>query len=170
MEPIAVRAGQHRRALQHFIGADPWDHRPLLDELNSQVARDLGSKQGILLLDGTSFPKKGTESVGVARQWCGHLGKIDNCQVSALLGYVSEKGHALLDMRLYLPKEWTTDRGRLDKCHVPRQARRFKTLFDLSLEMLEARHEQIPHRWIVGDDSYGRCAPFRKSLRRMKAA
>lgn len=170
MEPIAMRAGQHRRALQHFIGAAPWDHRPLLDELNSQVARDLGSKQGILLLDGTSFPKKGTESVGVARQWCGHLGKIDNCQVSALLGYVSEKGHALLDMRLYLPKEWTTDRGRLDKCHVPRQARRFKTLFDLSLEMLEARHEQIPHRWIVGDDAYGRCAPFRKSLRRMKEA
>ena len=168
VEPIAVRAGRHRRALQYFIGAGPWDHRPLLDELNRQVAGELGSEHGVFLFDASGFPKKGTESVGVARQWCGRLGKIDNCQVGVFLGYASEKGHVLVDERLYLPEEWTKDKGRLKKCHVPRRERRFKTFLELSLEMFEARRAHISHRWVVGDDAYGRPAPFRKKLRRMK--
>lgn len=166
VEPIAVRAGKHRRALQYFIGAGPWDHRPLLDELNRQVARYLGSEHGVFLFDASGFPKKGTESVGVARQWCGRLGKIDNCQVGVFIGYASEKGHVLVDERLYLPKDWTKNKTRMEKCHVPRRVR-FRTALELSLEMFEARRGQIPHRWVVGDDAYGRCAQFRKNLRQM---
>lgn len=167
VEPIAQRAGKHRRALQYFIGEGPWDHRPLLGELNRQVARDLGSPQGVFLFDASGFPKKGTESVGVARQWCGRLGKIDNCQEGVFLGYASEKGHALVDERLYLPREWTRDKDRRKKCHVPKGVR-FKTFLEQTLEMFDVRRRQIPHRWAVGDDAYGRSAALRRELRRMK--
>lgn len=170
VEPIAQRVGKPRRALQYFIGAAPWDHRPLLDELARQAGQDLGSERGVFVFDASGFPKKGTESVGVARQWCGRLGKIDNCQVGVFLGYASERGHALVDERLYLPKEWMRDKARLEKCHVPKKVRRFRTALELSLDMFEARRHQIPHRWTVGDDAYGRAAPFRRKLRQMGEA
>lgn len=165
-EPIAEREGKHRRGLQRFIGESPWDHAPLLDELNRQVACEIGSRQGILTLDGSSFPKKGADSVGVARQWCGRLGKIDNCQTGVFLGYVSNLGHTLIDERLYLPKDWTSDRVRRDMCHIPKSVK-FKTLHELSLDMLEARRKELPHAWINGDDAFG-CVPwFRAKLRAM---
>ena len=85
------------------------------EELRSQVKTHLGQGDGVLVFDPSGFPKSGRESVGVARQWCGRLGKVDNCQVAIYLGYVSRKGHTLVDTRLYLPKEWTKDKARLDK-------------------------------------------------------
>jgi SRSO17 transposase len=120
----------------------------------------------VLTLDGSGFPKKGTASVGVARQWCGRLGKIDNCQTGVFLGYVSNLGHTLVDERLYLPKEWAKDRVRRAMCHVPKGVR-FATMLGLSLEMLEARREQLPHAWVNGDDAFGRAPQFRAALRRM---
>lgn len=165
-EPIAEREGKHRRGLQRFIGESPWDHGPLLDELNRQVASEIGSQQGILTLDGSSFPKKGEDSVGVARQWCGRLGKIDNCQTGVFLGYVSNLGHTLIDERLYLSKDWARDRVRRDMCHIPKSVK-FKTLHELSLDMLEARRKELPHAWINGDDAFGCAAWFRAKLRAM---
>src|SRR5438067_3440334 len=111
-EAIAYLHDRERQGLQKFIGQADWDHRPLLGELASQVGAQLGEPDGVLVFDPSAFPKKGTESVGVQRQWCGRLGKVDNCQVGVYLGYVSGTGHALVDVRLFLPREWARDRKR----------------------------------------------------------
>ena len=85
VEPIALAQGVNRRQLQHFVGVSVWDHRPLIEVLQSEVAAELDDSDGILVIDGSAIPKKGTESVGVTRQWCGRLGKVENCQVGVFL-------------------------------------------------------------------------------------
>jgi len=167
-EAIAYRHDEERQGLQTFIGTAPWDHRPLLDELASQVARQLGEPDGILVFDPSGFAKKGKHSVGVVRQWCGRLGKTENCQVGVFLGYVSRKEHALVDMRLYLPEEWTKDRPRMKLAGVPREEMRFRTRHELALEMLQSRGPLLPHAWIAGDDEMGRPAWFRRELAERK--
>ena len=166
VEPIAEHAGQRRRALQHFMGESPWDPRPLIGKLCETVAQDLGEDTGVLVIDPSAFPKKGKKSVGVARQWCGRLGKVENCQLGVFLGYVTNLGHTLVDERLYLPREWTQDRKRKESCRVPRSVR-FKTDQKLALEMLEERRHEFPHRWVAADDEFGRGFSFRKELERM---
>ena len=104
IESIAYHFGQDRLGLQGFIGWGDWDDAPLRHTLLSQVGQHLGQADGVLVFDPSAFPKSGRESVGVARQWCGRLGKVDNCQVAIYSGYVSRKGHTLVDLRLYLPK------------------------------------------------------------------
>ena len=98
VESIAYLHDRDRQGLQKFIGQSEWDHRPPLDELARQVASQLGEPDGVLVFDPSAFPKQGTESVGVQRQWCGRLGKVENCQVGIYLGYVSRRDHALVDM------------------------------------------------------------------------
>ena len=112
VESIAYRFGQERMGLQWFVGTSDWDHGPLRDELVRQVGEQLGEEDGVIVFDPSGFPKSGRESVGVARQWCGRLGKVDNCQVAVCMGYVSSKEHALVDTRLFLPQEWTSDARR----------------------------------------------------------
>jgi SRSO17 transposase len=163
-EAIAYHHDEDRRGLQTFLGTSPWKHEPLLDELTRQVERELGEPDGILVFDPSAFPKKGKHSVGVARQWCGRLGKEENCQVAVFLGYVSRKEHALVDMRLYLPEEWTKDRPRCKAAGVPRQEMRFRTRHELALEMLQSKGRRLPHAWIAGDDEMGRPAWFRREL------
>ena len=123
IESIAYRFGHSRLPLQAFIGWDAWDDEPLRSALRSQVKMHLGQGDGVLVFDPSGFAKSGRESVGVARQWCGRLGKVDNCQVAMYLGYVSSKGHTLVDQRLFLPKEWTKDTARLDKAGVPKASK-----------------------------------------------
>lgn len=166
VEPIAERLGQYRRPLQYFIGESDWDHRPMLDLLCRQAAEDLGEDNGVLVIDPSSFPKKGRDSAGVTRQWCGRLGKKENCQLGVFLSYVSNKGHALVDERLYMPRDWGRDKARRKKCRVPRGLR-FKTAPGLALEMIEQRCRALPHRWIVADDEFGRGDVFRRELHRM---
>src|SRR5216683_3196119 len=161
---IAYRFGQSRLPLQGFIGWDTWDDAPLRGELRGQVARHVGQGDGVLVFDPSGFPKSGRESVGVARQWCGRLGKVDNCQVAISLGYVSRKGHTLVDLRLYLPKEWTQDKARLHKAGVPQARRSYRTRHQLALEMLEHNGASLPHGWIAGDDEMGRPYWFRRRL------
>ncbi len=120
---IAYRFGQSRLPRQSFIGWDAWDDAPLREEWRGQVKTHVGQGDGVVVFDPSGFPKSGRESVGVARQWCGRLGKVDNCQVAIYLGYVSRKGHTLVDTRLYLPKEWTKDTARLAKAGVPKASR-----------------------------------------------
>ena len=108
-ETIAYLHDQDRQAMQKFIGQSPWKDRPLIGELAQQIGRELGEPDGVLVFDPSAFKKQGRDSVGVARQWCGRLGKIDNCQVGVYLGYVSRKEHALVDMRLYLNRVWAKD-------------------------------------------------------------
>ncbi len=164
VESIAYRFGQSRLPLQGFIGWGEWADAPLRHELLGQVKTHLGQADGVLVFDPSGFPKSGRESVGVARQWCGRLGKVDNCQVAIYLGYVSRKGQSLVDTRLYLPKEWTKDKARLDKAGVPKASRAYRTRHQLALEMLAKNGAALPHRWIAGDDEMGRPAWFRRRL------
>ena len=164
VESIAYLHDRERQGLQKFIGQSPWDYQPLLAELVHQVGTELGEADGVLVFDPSAFPKKGTESVGVQRQWCGRLGKIDNCQVGLYLGYVSRGEHALVDVRLYLPKEWAYAKRRRQKAGVP-TAVRFRTRHELALDMLDQRGPGLPHAWISGDDEMGRCSWFRQQLR-----
>jgi SRSO17 transposase len=168
IESIAYRFGQSRLPLQGFIGGDAWDDAPLREELQGQIRRHLGQGDGVLVFDPSGFPKSGRESVGVARQWCGRLGKVDNCQVAIYLGYVSRKGHTLVASRLYLPKEWTKETARLDKAGVPRAFRAYRTRHQLVLEMLADHGAALPHRWIAGDDEMGRPSWFRRRLAALK--
>jgi SRSO17 transposase len=163
-EAIAYLHDQERQALQKFVGQAPWDDRPLVTELARQVGTELGEADGVLVFDPSAFPKKGTESVGVQRQWCGRLGKVDNCQVGVYLGYVSRREHALVDCRLFLPRGWATDRRRRRKAGVPRDVR-FRTRHQLALDLLDEHGKALPHGWVAGDDEMGRSSWFRRQLR-----
>jgi SRSO17 transposase len=162
-EAIAYLHDQERQGLQKFVGHVPWDHTPLLKTLARQVGEDLGEPDAVFVFDPSAFPKKGTKSVGVARQWCGRLGKVDNCQVGVFMAYVSGKGHSLINTRLYLPREWTKDRTRCKAAGVPREVT-FRTRHQLALEMLDECGKRLPHGWVAGDDEMGRPSSFRREL------
>jgi len=164
VEAIAYLHDQEREPLQQFIGQSPWDHNPWLTQLARQVGQTLGSPDGVLVFDPSAFPKKGNASVGVQRQWCGRLGKIDNYQVGIYLAYVGRSEHALVDVRLYLPQEWANNKQRRIQAGIPRHVR-FRTRHELILEMLDERGPLLPHAWISGDDEVGRCSWFRQELR-----
>src|ERR1700677_2401883 len=101
-EPIALKAKQHKRNLQLFVGAGAWADRTVRTELRRQVRQEFAAPAGVLVIDNHGVPKKGTESCSVARQWCGRLGKVENCQVGYFLAYVAPRGKALVDARLFL--------------------------------------------------------------------
>jgi len=162
-ESIAYRFGQERMPLQWFVGVSGWDDQPLRAELVRQVGQELGAEDGVIVFDPSGFPKSGKDSVGVARQWCGRLGKVDNCQVAVYMGYASSEEHALVDTRLYLPKEWTQDPKRRKKAGIPKGTR-YRTRHQLCLEMLQEHGDQLPHQWIAGDDEMGRPYWFRRRL------
>jgi SRSO17 transposase len=164
VESIAYLHDRQRQGLQKFIGQADWDHQPLLTELIRQVGTEWGQADGVMVFDPSAFPKKGQQSVGVQRQWCGRLGKIDNCQVGIYLGYVCRSEHALVDVRLYLPKEWAKRKRRRHKAGVPADVR-FHRRHELALQMLDERGPLLPHAWISGDDELGRSSAFRQQLR-----
>ncbi len=113
---------------------------------------------GVVVIDPRSFPKKGTESCGVGRQWSGRQGKLDNCQVGVFLAY------APWDRRLYLPEDWAEDTARREKCHVPPEIK-FQEKWRIALDLLDRTWPGLPHGWIVGNDELGRPANFRAALR-----
>jgi SRSO17 transposase len=136
----------------------------LLEELACQVGSELGEDDGVIVFDPSGHEKCGNDSVGVQRQWLGRLGKVDNGQVAIYMGYASRKEHALVDMRLYLPKDWAKDKARRKKCGVPKQIR-YQTRHELALDMLKNNGKYLPHAWIAGDDEMGRSSRFRRDLR-----
>lgn len=102
------------------------------------------------MVDGKGFPKQGQHSVGVKRQYCGRLGKEDNCQVGEFLAYITDRGHTLIDRRLYLPEDWANDTARRLECHVPPEVEfRIRKGWELALEMIE--QAKVPYEWITGD-------------------
>jgi len=163
-EEIAALVDVERLVMQQFIGTAPWDHRPLIKVLVGEVIDRLGEPDGVIAFDPSSFPKRGTHSVGVKRQWCSHRGKVDNCQVGVYMGYVSRRDHAVLDFRLSLPQDWARDQQRRQACHVPEDVQ-YRTRHAQCLEMLDMWGEQVPHGWVVGDDELGRHTQFRQQLR-----
>jgi SRSO17 transposase len=164
-EAIAYLHDQERQGLQKFIGHVPWAHGPLLATLAREVGAELGEPDAVIVFDPSGFAKKGAKSVGVARQWCGRLGKVENCQVGIYMCYVSRNGHAIVNIRIYLPKEWTKDRARRKEAGVPKEVK-FRTRQELALEMLDESGGRLPHAWIAGDDEMGRPSGFRQELRR----
>ena len=163
-EPIAAQAQQKRRPLQHFVGAGCWQDADVREELRGHVAEELADDHAVLALDPSGFPKKGTESCGVARQWCGRLGKVDNCQVGVFLGYVTPRGQALIDTQLYLPAERAADTEHRDKTYVPEEIV-FQEKWRLALELLRRNGPKLLHGWVTGDDEFGRVTEFREQLR-----
>ena len=122
IEPMALEVeGGTIRGMQRFISDVRWDEEQMRWNYHQLVADELGAPDGVLMFDETGFVKKGTDSVGVARQYCGPLGKVEHGQVGVFAGYASRKGYALVDKRLFLPKRWWTDAyaARRTKCHVP---------------------------------------------------
>ncbi len=164
-EPIAIQAGLPRKPIQFFVGSGKWDDEAVMAELRLHVREELAEPDGVVVIDPSAFPKKGTESCGVDRQWCGRLGKVDNCQIGVFLAYAAEAGYAPLDRRLYLPEEWAQDPARRAKCHVPPEVR-FQETWRLALDLLDRSLPGLAHGWIVGDDELGRASLFAAALRR----
>lgn len=166
-ESIAYRHDQDRMGLQLFIGSSPWDHKPLVRELVGQVGSEIGEADGVISFDPSGFPKKGNMSAGVQRQWCGRLGKIENCQVGVFMSYASREEQSLVNVRLYLPEQWAKDRRRRKACGVPKGVR-YQTRHQLALDMLAESGAQLPHEWVTGDDEMGRSYRFRRDLRDLR--
>ncbi len=154
----ASGADKRVRALQQFLGEGGWDDAAILAAHQRLVDATLGEDDGVLIIDGHETPKQGAHSVGVARQWCGHTGKKDNCQAGVYLGYASRRGYTLLDRRLYLPAAWFTDeyRERWRACGIPRGTP-FRTKHELAGELVEATvaDGRVRARWAVCDEGYG---------------
>jgi SRSO17 transposase len=165
-ESIAYRHDQERHGLQHFVGSSTWDHRPLLRELAGQVGRELGTPDGVIVFDPSGFAEEGDASVGVQRQWLGRPGKVDNGQVGVFMAYASHHEHALVDVRLDLPRAWAQDRARRKRCGIPK-AVRHRTRHERALEMPQETGPRRPHGWVTGDDERGRSSRFRAELRRL---
>jgi len=164
-EPIAYLADRPRKPVQHFVGAGAWDDDAILAELRHHVAETLPDPDAVLVLDGSGFAKKGEASCGVQRQWCGRLGKVENCQVGLFLAYVAEGGGTLVDRQLYLPEDWVNDPDRREQTHVPGEVG-FQEGWRIGLDLIDRTRADLSFGWVAGDDEYGRASAFRAGLRR----
>jgi SRSO17 transposase len=163
--PEGLASKDPEQALQQFVNQSPWDEHAVLKRYRAHLARTFARPEGIFLFDDVSFPKQGTHSVGVQRQYCGALGKKANCQVAVSAHYVSPNGHYPLDLQLYLPDSWLCDTTRLDKAGVPNDQRQSRTKPEVALELLDrVRGEGLPGRAVVADAGYGVSGTFRAGL------
>jgi len=163
-EPIAIQAGVHRKPVQTFVGGGKWDDEAVNAELRRHVAQEWADPQAVLTLDGSGFAKKGDHSCGVQRQWCGRLGKVENCQVGLFLGYACRWGHVLVDRRLFLPKEWVSDAARRKETHVPKGTR-YRAHWQIALDLLRRSSKGLPHAWVTADSEFGPSSVLRARLR-----
>jgi|SRR5262245_1259989 len=153
------------RSLQKFIGQGRWADDAILAELRCHVVAVLGDDDATLNVDETGFPKKGTKSVGVKRQYAGCLGRTDNCQVGVFVNYATAAGHTLIDRRLFLPEEWVADKPRCEEAGVPDNVV-FRTKPELALEMVQsAISEGVPFCWVTSDSVYGDSPTFAQGVR-----
>jgi SRSO17 transposase len=141
--------------LQHLLRRALWNPEAVRDELRTYIIEHLRDTDAVLVIDETGFLKKGRHSAGVARQYSGTAGRIDNCQIGVFVAYASRHGQVLLDRELYLPKEWTDDPGRCRQAGIPEE-RRFATKPQLAQAMLQrVLAAGVPARWVTGDSVYG---------------
>lgn len=153
---LAEASGEHGPdGMQRLLNRAVWDVDGVRDEVQAYVAEHLGMPTGVLVVDETGFLKKGKHSVGVKRQYSGTAGGIENCQIGVFLAYASERGYALVDRALYLPKDWVEDQARRQETHIP-EAVGFATKPQLARMLLErALAAGMPHQWVTGDCIYG---------------
>src|SRR6516225_10587990 len=150
--------------VQHLLARADWDADAVRDDLVRYVSEHLGDPGGVLVVDETGFLKKGTKSCGVARQYSGTAGRIENCQIGVFLGYVSPRGRALLDRELYLPKEWAGDAARRTGAGVPKSVS-FDTKLVLARRMIDrAVAAGVPASWVTADAVYGSDYHFRAAV------
>jgi SRSO17 transposase len=156
--------------LQHFISNSPWDHEPVIAQISQDADQLLGGKPtSCLIIDECSFPKQGDCSVGVARQWSGRLGKVDNCQVAVFGVLTDGQRHAPIDVRLYLPKDWIKDPARCDKAGIPATARKLTSKSEHALDIVRhARARGMRFEWVGVDAGYGKEPAFLRALDNMK--
>ena len=168
-EPIALRylGPSHVRNLQRFLTDSPWDDEKAQDTYKARLDRFLSDEGAVLTVDTSEFPKKGKESVGVARQYCGRLGKVENCQSGVFLGYSSPRGYGLISCRLYMPERWFSPEyaERRAKCGVPEDLA-FQTKTEIALGLIrEVRLSgRFRARWLACDAAFGRETAFRDAI------
>jgi SRSO17 transposase len=151
-------------AMQRLLNHADWDADAVRDDLRDYVVEHLGDESAVLVVDETGFLKKGTRSAGVARQYSGTAGRIENCQIGVFLTYATRHGRTFLDRELYLPKEWTADPERCREAGIPDE-RGFRTKPELAIEMLtRALDAGVPARWAAGDAVYGQYYRLRRTL------
>ena len=169
LEPIALHFSGEKevRLLQHFFHSGKWNEEIMLDIYQRQLSELIADQEAMITIDETDFPKKGKESVGVARQYCGVKGKTDNCQAGIFVGYTSNKGYGLLDRRLYMPKKWFKEeyKERFDRCQVPEEVEYLtKTqISDLLIERVEGTG-LFPAKWLGCDAVFGSNRKFRDKI------
>jgi SRSO17 transposase len=151
------------RAMQRFVSDDSWDEAQMRHIYHQLVYEDMGAPAGVVIVDESGFQKKGKDSVGVARQYCGTLGKVENCQVGVFAAYASPHGYALVDQQLFLPEPWFTEvyAERRTKCEVPKNLA-FQTKPQLAGAMVRALFQEgvLPFKYVVADCLYGNSADF----------
>ena len=169
VEPIALKYLNDKavRPMQQFQKDAPWDDAQVRRLYQTRALDAFGDPEGMLTLDGSDFVKKGTHSAGVARQYCGRMGKVENCQAGVFIGYSGKSGYGLLDARLYLPQSWFDEahEARRKKCDIPKETK-FRTKPQLALDMIAEiqTHHPFPFRWIGCDSAFGCDAAFRAGL------
>jgi len=159
IEPIALAVKDGNvRAMQRFVSDAPWDDNKMIAKYRNLVNDDFGRHDGALIFDESGFVKKGQDSIGVAKQYCGTIGKVENCQVGVFAGYVSEHGYGLIDKRLFIPEKWFGDDyiERRTKCKLPADTV-FRTKPQLAVEMLDAvvKENVLPFKYVLADCIYG---------------
>src|SRR5512138_3320900 len=164
IEPMALQVeGGTRRGLPRFLSDVKWDEEQMRWNYHQLIAAEMGDPEGVLMFEETGFVKKGQASVGVARQYCGSLGKVENCQGGVFAGYASRQGYALVDKRLFLPEVWFTEAyaARRAKCKVPPEVT-FATKPQLAAAMLQqiVRAGLLPFKYVVADCLYGNSPDF----------
>lgn len=162
---LAEQVGENSPdGVQELLNAAKWDGDAVRDDLRAYVVEHLGDPEAVMIVDETGFLKKGTESVGVQRQYSGTAGRVENCQVGVFLTYASVWGRTFVDRELYLPQEWAADAPRRRKAGVPEEVK-FATKPQLARRMLErARQAGVPAAWVTGDAVYGRDVALRRWL------
>ena len=165
-ENLSEAVPESARGMQRFLTGSPWDDDAVIGRLQEYLGTRLEHPEGVWVLDGSDFPKQGRKSAGVARQYCGSLSKVANCQAGMFLAYVSPLGRALVDKRLYLPESWTSDKDRCAEAGVPEERQRYRSKTELALEMLERAVEagHLRAGWVAGDDAFGMSPSFREGL------
>ena len=168
IQPMAERLpGGNEQNLQQFVNQSPWDYKSVIKKLQETTTAWGGHSDGVLILDDTTLPKKGNESVGVAPQYCGALGKIANCQCVVGWHYATQKNHWPVNAELFLPESWRR-KDRADNVLVPNESRKIETKWNLALKLLDEIRQVIPHRVVVFDAWYGESKEFMRELDQRK--
>lgn len=169
VEPMSERVHASERGMQRLLTEVKWDHDGVSREYRRRMLAETSDPQGVLVVDDTAFPKKGQHSVCVARQYCGALGKVANCQVAVSLSYVGQEVAWPYAMELYIPKSWDSFAEpqcvvRREKTRMPKAAH-YREKWQIALSQVDlAREQGAPHRAVVADSWYGNIAEFRKGL------